>query len=294
EEDLSQAELLMREHWEPSTVYQQGTRLLGMIHFLAARSICRPLYYVLQATRVGDFYRHTLAGQEERSAKLPSLKALEGVADIYSTYATRPADRLCSCALALLVVTGFRLGELLTLPLGCEVTEIAGGKERYGIRYYKEKARGAEKMLDIRWLTPTGAALARKAIAEIQELTSPARERESWSKTQTVCPFPDISGLITYVQMNWPPSSASKIEKAWSLFQKRNCHAIERLVVLSTVRMKWKPTFSRNALRISGRLTGEMERFKCFQKRSLSLTFEAFIAALWQTLCWWSHCLTIT
>ncbi|GHO77212.1 hypothetical protein KSD_49830 [Ktedonobacter sp. SOSP1-85] len=177
EEDLSQAELLMREHWKPSTVYQQGTRLLGMINFLAARSICRPLYYALQATRVGDFYRHTLTGQEERSAKLPSSRALEGVADIYNTYATRPADRLCSCALALLVVTGFRLGELLTLPLACEATEDFDGKERYRLRYYKEKARGAEKMLDIRWLTPTGTVLARKAIAEIQELTSPAHER---------------------------------------------------------------------------------------------------------------------
>src|SRR5207248_7315008 len=101
-------------------------------------------------------------------AKLPSIRVLEGVADIYSSYAQAPADRLRACALAILVVTGFRLGELLTLPLECEVTEISDEKLRYGLRYYKEKARGAENMLDIRWLTATGAELARKAIMEIR------------------------------------------------------------------------------------------------------------------------------
>lgn len=177
EEDLRQTELLMREHWEPGTVYKRGTALLGMMDFLAARNICRPLYYVLQTPRPEDFHRHTIAGQEERRAKLPSMKALEGVADIYSIYAKDPADQLCAAALALLVVTGFRMGELLTLPLECEVTENDNGKIRYGLRYYKEKARGAEKMFDIRWLTATGAKLARNAITQIRELTEAARVR---------------------------------------------------------------------------------------------------------------------
>jgi hypothetical protein len=57
------------------------------------------------------------------------------------------------------------------------VTESDHGKTRYGLRYYKEKARGAEKLFDVRWLTATGAELARKAIAEIRELTEPARSR---------------------------------------------------------------------------------------------------------------------
>ena len=40
-------------------------------------------------------------------------RTLEGVADIYSTHAKDPADRLRAAALALLVVTGFRIGELV-------------------------------------------------------------------------------------------------------------------------------------------------------------------------------------
>ena len=160
-----------------STTYGRGIQLLGMVRFLAARGICRPLYYVLQTPRTETYSRHTIAGQEERRQKLPSQKALEGVADIYRIHATEPGDRLRACALAILAVTGFRVGELLTLPLDCEVTEISGGKTRYGLRYYKEKARGAEKMFDVRWLTATGADLARKAITEIRAITPQARER---------------------------------------------------------------------------------------------------------------------
>ncbi len=177
EEDISQTELLMREHWEPGTVHHQGIRLLGMVNFLAARGICRPLYYALQTPWTDDGNRHTIAGQEARRARLPSMRALEGVADIYSKYAKSPADRLRACALAILVVTGLRLGELLTLPLDCEVTEISNGKKRYGLRYYKEKTRGGERMYYVRWLTATGAELAQKAVTEIREITSPARER---------------------------------------------------------------------------------------------------------------------
>ena len=50
-------------------------------------------------------------------------------------------------------------------------------KPRYGIRYYKEKARGAEKMFAVRWLTAIGAELARQAIHEIRTLTQDARTR---------------------------------------------------------------------------------------------------------------------
>ncbi len=177
EEDLSQAELLMLEHWAKTTTHKLGSQMLVMTKFLAARNICRPLYYVLQTPRSEDLHEHTFAGQEARKKKLPSIRTLEGVADIYSTHAKDPADRLRAAALALLVVTGFRIGELLSLPLECEVTEISDGKPRYGLRYYREKARGAERLFDVRWLTPTGADLARAAIAEIRQMTAPARER---------------------------------------------------------------------------------------------------------------------
>ena len=175
EEDLNQTELLMMERWALSTAHKVGHRLLRLAQFLAARQICRPLYYTLQTPRPSDFNNHTLSGQAARRAKLPSANALNGLADIYRELATEPADRLLAAAIALLTVTGFRVRELLTLPEDCEVYEQHEGEVAYGVRYYKEKSKGGRKMLAVRWLTPLQAELAQAAIAEIRRLTTAAR-----------------------------------------------------------------------------------------------------------------------
>jgi len=191
EEDLSQAELLMRASWRESTTYKLIVSLLVFTRFLAARGICRPLHYTPQTPRVEDFNRHTISGQQERRDRLPTEAALHGIADIYREHAKEPPDRLRAAAVATLVVTGFRIGELLTLPFDCEVEEVRGDKPRYGIRYHKEKARGAQKMFAVRWLTATGAELARKAIDEIRTLTEDARARARvMEKTPQRVPIP--------------------------------------------------------------------------------------------------------
>ena len=210
EEDLNQAELLMLDKWSPSTAHKAATRLIALTEFLMARRVCRPLYYMPQSPRIEDTHRHTIAGQEEKMAMLPSQRALEGLAEIYNQHATEPQDRLRACAIAILVVTGFRIGELLTLPLNCEVEEERDGKRRYGLRYYKEKARGGERMFAVRWLTTTGAELARQAVAEICRITEPFRERArileedpervpipgfSWGDRMTSAQVEEVMGL---------------------------------------------------------------------------------------------------
>lgn len=177
EEDLSQTELLMRSYWAPSTTYRRVMSLLVFIRFLASRNLCRPLYYTPQSPRIEDFNRHTIAGQQARRDRLPTEAVLNGLADIYREHAVEPRDRLRAAAFALLAVTGFRVGELLTLPLDCEVRETQGGQLRYGLRYYREKSRGGARLLATRWLTPIGAELAQEAIRRIREITHPARQR---------------------------------------------------------------------------------------------------------------------
>ena len=125
-----------------------------------------------------DFNRHTIAGQHARRDRLPSeAHVANGLADIYREHAVEPRDKLRAAALAILVVTGFRIGELLTLPLDCEVRETRGGQIRYGIRYYREKTRGGARLLAVRWLTPIGAELAQEAISWIRKVTHAARQR---------------------------------------------------------------------------------------------------------------------
>ncbi|MCA9945188.1 MAG: hypothetical protein KC449_17000 [Anaerolineales bacterium] len=184
EEDLRQAQSLMISHWALSTAHKMGQRITLLAQFLAARQICSPVYYTLQTPRPRDFNNHTLAGQAARRAKLPSPNALNGLADIYRELAVEPSDRLLSAAIAILAVTGFRAGELLTLPEDCEVREEYEGRIAYGIRYYKEKSKGGRKMLAVRWLTPLQAELAQAAIAEIRQLTAAARVQAKELETQ--------------------------------------------------------------------------------------------------------------
>jgi len=177
DEDLSQTELLMRTRWSDSTVYKQMISVIVFGGFLAARGICPALSYTPQTPRAEDFNRHTIEGQEARRDRLPTSAALAALADVYREHATEPRDRLRILAVAILVVSGFRIGELLTLPCDCEVEETRSGKPRYGLRYFREKCSGGEKLFAVRWLTPIGAELARQAIREIRAITDPARAR---------------------------------------------------------------------------------------------------------------------
>ena len=239
EEDLSQAELLMRASWSDSTTYKLIIRLLVFARFLAARGICRPLYYTPQTPRVEDFNRHTISGQQERRDRLPTDAALQGIADIYREHAKEPADRLRAAAVAILVVTGFRIGELLTLPLDCEVEEVRGGKPRYGIRYYKEKARGAEKMFAVRWLTPIGAELARQAIHEIRTLTQDARTRARvLEKTPHRVPLPGFHWAARMTTAEVTLALGTRIVP-------RRYRGIMTTKAFTTARLKWKPFFNR-------------------------------------------------
>ncbi|MFQ5433602.1 MAG: hypothetical protein ACE5FD_01885 [Anaerolineae bacterium] len=177
EEDLNQAELFMQaQGWSSSTICDCCLQLVHLGEFLASRKICRPLYYTIQTPRPGQTV-HTAAGQAQRRTKLPSPNALAGLARVYSQLATEPAERLLAAAAGLLMVTGFRIGELLTLSEDCEVNETNAGQSVYGLRYYREKTPGGEKDLAIRWLTPLQAELAQEAIAEIRNLTADARVR---------------------------------------------------------------------------------------------------------------------
>jgi hypothetical protein len=57
-----------------------------------------------------------------------------------------------------------------------------------------EKTRGGEKAFDIRWLTPVGAELAQKAVAEIREITTDARLRARMlEQDPSTVPIPGFS-----------------------------------------------------------------------------------------------------
>jgi hypothetical protein len=146
-------------------------------------AIVRPMEVAFTTPRTDDSERYTLDGQVERMKRMPSDEAICAVADIDARYAKEPAGRLIACILAVMMATGLRIGETLTLPLDCICSEGAGAKKRWGIRYHKEKSHGGQKQLAVRWMTPKQDELATSAIKEARAITGPARAQATVLET---------------------------------------------------------------------------------------------------------------
>ncbi|HLV97058.1 MAG TPA: hypothetical protein VKT82_00145 [Ktedonobacterales bacterium] len=194
-DDICQAELAIIASVSESVAYHATIYLKKLVKFLEDRQVCRPLHFTMQCKRPESAKNTISLERAGKIRKLPSQQALEGLAAVFHERAQEPADRLRMAALAVLVVTGFRISELLTLPLDCEEVEVHRGKQHYGLRYYPAKSRKGALKLAVRWLTPIGEQLARKAIAEIRSITAPFREqacRLEQNPSRTV--FPDNRG----------------------------------------------------------------------------------------------------
>jgi hypothetical protein len=176
-QDLEATEHFMRQRWSDATTHKSMLTLLRWVGFLSAHGVCPPVSYTPYTPRQRDLNTHTLEGQDQRRAKLPTPRTLEGLADSYADRTLESPDRLRLAATALLVATGMRIGELLTLPLDCEIADIQRGHRVYGLRYHKEKAGHGEHIQTVRWLSAAQGELAQAAVAEIRLLTEPARER---------------------------------------------------------------------------------------------------------------------
>lgn len=131
-------------------------------------------------------YDDTRIGKEHekrRAKKLLAPEVLEALGEI-SNLVVEPADIVRMRALELLVSGGWRINELLTLQVDCEVTEDVlenGGHEpdkdgqpivRYGIRYRPEK--GAQP--HVKWIPTEMVAVVKRAISDIKRHTQSARE----------------------------------------------------------------------------------------------------------------------
>ncbi len=127
-------------------------------------------------TRLDDLKTTDSSAVEGRGdSKLPADGIIEAVAYLYHhipKYAW--ADRIRVCLISLLVITGFRIGELLTLPARRVETEDETGRKY--IVYYPEKGAPPQK----KWLMTAGGNLAETIIDEILDLTAEARAMAKW------------------------------------------------------------------------------------------------------------------
>lgn len=112
---------------------------------------------------------------EAIASKLPQPGILEAVAALYQVIPKSEwADRIRICYLALLLVTGLRIGELLTLPARRVQTEEGTGRK--SLAYYPEK--GAPPT--VKWLMTVAGELAESIVDELLALTADARAMAEW------------------------------------------------------------------------------------------------------------------
>lgn len=127
-----------------------------------------------------DSMRHGLLddealGASTKKSKLPTDGIIEAVAYLYHHIPKSEwADRVRICLVSLLVITGFRIGELLTLPARRVQTE--DGTDRRFLVYYPEKGAPPQE----KWLMTAGGALAEAMVDELLELTAEPREMARW------------------------------------------------------------------------------------------------------------------
>lgn len=115
----------------------------------------------------------TAGAQDDK--KLPRDGIIEGIAYLYHIIPKAAwVDRICICFISLLVITGLRIGEILSLPAMRVQTEDETGR-RYFV-FYPEKGAPPQK----KWLMTAGADLAQAMIDELLDLTQAPRQMAAW------------------------------------------------------------------------------------------------------------------
>ncbi len=172
----------------PNTIDLILRSIQRLTDFLASLGICRRIDYVPQTRPERRANAPLLEREREAEKILPRPGVLETLSIIYYRLTTAPAGEvndwilILISAIVILMLTGLRIGELVTLPFDCEVTDRCPGGEgdereewRYGIRYWVEKTGG--KRLCIKWISPTAESVVRASVARIKSLTAAARAR---------------------------------------------------------------------------------------------------------------------
>jgi hypothetical protein len=165
--------------------------------------------------------------------KMPSAAALEALADI-SNNPLDDNERILLRIIDLLVIGGFRIGEVLRLPLDCLVETLALDDKgsvkidsttgaaimRYGIRYWPEK--GGDPY--VKWLSDIAVPIARRAVEDLTRLCSEARAAaEVLEKNPDRVPLP--------VQL--PPDELVDLKRVATIFGVKSVQMARRILVES-------------------------------------------------------------
>lgn len=180
EQDMLQMEQTMLKTLKNSSVNKTCGAFSALLETLHLWGVISPMKVSWVTPRPEDSERHTLAGQEKRREMLPSLAALEALGELYSSKkALEPKDRVVLCIVGIMVATGLRIGEVLTLPRNCLFyigNGSAGSPRVFGLRYWPEKG-GDERDQDVAWIPRMTGRLVLSLVQELRGITASASAR---------------------------------------------------------------------------------------------------------------------
>lgn len=173
--DFLAAESLLSADYAKRTAYKMTNILENIAETVdRLRLASNRIGYKTGLKRPDDGDELTEEGQTSGSEKMISDEALEALATI-SANPKGEVETLMIRVLDLLVCGGFRIGEVLSLPVDCLVEE----NGRLGIRYAPKKLRE----LEVKWIPTASDALARRAISDLTARCKEARDLAGWMAT---------------------------------------------------------------------------------------------------------------
>jgi hypothetical protein len=169
---LNVAEEYIRRRHKFSSAYHMGRELEELGRFISANRISEIEYsWKSSLPKAKELNRVGKEADERRKKLLPSNAAINAIATCY-LHAKDPGDVYIASLLTILLFTSSRIGEILRLPVDCEITVNEAGVERYGLRWLP--AKGAPPM--IKFIPTQAVSIVKEAISKIKSLTSRARE----------------------------------------------------------------------------------------------------------------------
>jgi len=179
-EHLDRAAKAIKERETPVSAYKQIGRLEEVARLidengLAAVRLEWHCSFKRRPSSMSDSRLEDAVAAEARDSKLPQDGIIEAIGQLYTTIPKESwADRVRVCLVSILVMTGLRIGELLTLPAKRVQTESETGRKY--LVYYPEKGAPPDK----KWLMTASGELVEQMVDELLELTAPARAVAAW------------------------------------------------------------------------------------------------------------------
>lgn len=184
---LAAEQIMLDAQLSLGTIYKAASTMADLVRELALSGVGPAITYTPITSRQHDSNNHRVDDPDSRGANVLSPAAVAALADIFHR-ATSVRDKFYSAQMALLVATGMRWNESVTLPLEpleeqeVEARDVTGVSKRVAVtflRRHKAKSKRAggsgRPNTELQPLTAQQAELARMAVARLRDVCAAAR-----------------------------------------------------------------------------------------------------------------------